>query len=260
MDLAGASVLITGASSGIGAALAVALDEHHPVLGLVGRDQDRLDHTASACPDASVHQWALDLGDLDDVDRLADEAWDALGGVDVLVNNAAMPKRRHLLALTDDEIEQVMRVNFHSPVRLARRLLPRMIERGRGLVVNVSSFGGRAGIANETAYSASKFALTGWSESARLDLWHEPVDVLLITPGAIDTAIWDRPGNDAPHFDVDKASAESVARDVIAAITDDGPFETYTPDLSGIVQFKFDDIDTFHAGTIAAVTATGDAS
>ncbi|MDH3705210.1 MAG: SDR family NAD(P)-dependent oxidoreductase, partial [Acidimicrobiia bacterium] len=150
---------------------------------------------------------------------------------------------------------EVLRVNFHSPVRLARRLLPRMIDRGRGLVINVSSFGGRAGIVNETAYSASKFALTGWTESARLDLWHDPVDVRLIAPGAIDTAIWDRPDNDRPHFDVDMASPESVARDIAAVIADDGPFEIYTPDLSSIVQFKFDDIDAFHTGTMAAVDA-----
>ena len=68
MDLAGASVLVTGASSGIGAALAVALDEHAPVLGLVGRDEDRLNRTAAACSTGTVHQWAMDLGDLDDVD------------------------------------------------------------------------------------------------------------------------------------------------------------------------------------------------
>ncbi|MDH3707432.1 MAG: SDR family NAD(P)-dependent oxidoreductase, partial [Acidimicrobiia bacterium] len=106
MDLTGASVLITGASSGIGAALATVLDAHQPTLGLVGRDEARLADTAARCTNATVHQWAMDLGDLAAVDRLADEAWQALGGIDVLVNNAAMPKRRHVLALTDDEIEE----------------------------------------------------------------------------------------------------------------------------------------------------------
>lgn len=253
MEVRGASVLITGASSGIGAALARALDGSGPRLGLVGRHQGRLDEVAACCTQSTVHSWSLDLGDLHQVDRLADEAWDELGTIDVVVNNAAMPKRRHVLALTDDEIEEVMRVNFLSPVRLARRLIPRMIEHGRGLVINVSSLGGRLGILNETAYSASKFALTGWTEAAALDLWHQPVDVRLITPGAIDTAIWQRPDNDAPHFVGEMASPESVAHDIIAAIENDGPFETYTPDLSGVVQFKFDDIEAFQAGTIEAL-------
>ena len=166
MSVQGRKVLVTGASSGIGAALARELDGRVARLGIVGRDEQRLQATADACSRSEIVQWAIDLGDLEATERLADEAWDTLGGVDVLVNNAAMPKRRHVLALSDAEIDEVMRVNFHSPVRLARRLLPRMIDCGRGLVINVSSFGGRAGIINESAYSASKFALTGWSESA----------------------------------------------------------------------------------------------
>lgn len=253
MELAGASFLITGASSGIGAALARALAGEAGRLGLVGRDATRLDAVAMDCAGTDTHTWVQDLGDLDGVDRLAHEAWERLEGVDVLVNNAAMPKRRHALTLTDAEIEEVMRVNFHSPVRLARRLLPRMIERGRGVVVNVSSLGGRLGILNETAYSASKFALTGWTEAAALDLWHEPVDVRLITPGAIDTAIWSRPDNDEAHFEMDMASPESVAADIVACLRGDGPFEVYTPDMSAVVQFKMDDIAAFHAGTIEAL-------
>ncbi|MGI9602350.1 MAG: SDR family NAD(P)-dependent oxidoreductase [Acidimicrobiales bacterium] len=254
MDLDGASVLVTGASSGIGAAVARALTTHRVGhLGLVGRDVDRLAAVAANCQGPTRQTWAMDLGDLAGVDRLAQEAWELLDGVDVLVNNAAMPKRRGVLALGDDEIEEVMRVNFHSPVRLARRLLPLMIERGRGTVVNVSSLGGRLGILNETAYSASKFALTGWTEAAALDLWDQPVDVRLITPGAIDTAIWHRPDNDAPHFEMDMASPESVADDIVASIVDDGPFEVYTPDMADIVAFKTADIEAFQAGTIEAL-------
>ncbi|MDH4170612.1 MAG: SDR family oxidoreductase [Acidimicrobiia bacterium] len=256
MDLDGASALITGGSSGIGAAVAravsrVGIDR----LGLVARDLPRLEAVAAQCAPAAVSVWSMDLGDLAAVDALADEAWEALDGIDVLVNNAAMPKRRGVLELRDHEIEEVMRVNYHSPVRLARRLLPRMIARGHGLVINVSSLGGRLGILNETAYSASKFALTGWTEAAALDLWHQPVEVRLITPGAIDTAIWHRPDNDDAHFAMELASAESVADDIVACIAADGPFEVYTPDLSAVVQFKTSDIEAFQVGTIEALEA-----
>src|SRR5690606_1485830 len=93
-----------------------------------------------------------------------------------------------------------LRTNFLSPVRITTGLLPLMLERGAGTIVNVSSLGGRLGILNESAYSASKFALTGWTEALALDLWDTPIRVRLITPGAIDTEIWDQPGNDPPGF------------------------------------------------------------
>ena len=112
MDVAGSSVLITGASAGIGEALADALATRGTRLGLVGRDGERLRAVADRCraQGIDVHEWQLDLGDLEAVDRLVVESWATLDGIDVLVNNAAMPKRRHVLALSDDEVEEVMRV------------------------------------------------------------------------------------------------------------------------------------------------------
>ena len=130
-------------------------------------------------------------------EALALQAWDDLGGLDVLVNNAAIPKRRTVQDISLDEVSETMRVNFESPVRMSLAILPSMLERDRGVIVNVSSFGGRVGILGEAAYCASKFALCGWSESMALDLWHTGVDVRLILPGAIATEIWDQPGNDA---------------------------------------------------------------
>ena len=107
------------------------------------------------------------------------------------------------------------------------------------------------GILNETAYSASKFALTGWTEAAAMDLWDQPVDVRLITPGAIDTAIWERPDNDPASFDIELEPPETVAAAIIGAI-ESGPFETYTPDMSAVVEFKMSDLDAFQAATVAA--------
>jgi short-subunit dehydrogenase len=237
------NVLVTGASSGIGAALAVALSNRGGTVGLVGRQQAKLDKVMAQCT-AACHGWAVDLGDLAVARALALEAWDRFGHLDVIVNNAAVPKRRAADALTADEVEATMRVNFLSPVEMTLAVLDRMLARGSGVIVNVSSFGGRAGILHEAAYCASKFALSGWSEALAMDLDGTGVRVRLITPGPIDTDIWDRPGEDPPVF-VPPLEPPSVVADAIIAAIEGDKFETYVPDLSSIVTMKHDDIDAY---------------
>jgi short-subunit dehydrogenase len=178
---------------------------------------------------------------------LAVGAWDALGGIDVLVNNAAVPKRRAVTALDPDQVEAVMEVNFFAPMRLTLAVLPCMLERGEGVVVNVSSVGGRIGIIHESAYCASKFALCGWSESMAVDLHGTGVSVKLIEPGPVDTEIWDQPDNDDPIYTGPKFSPEEVAVGIIAALGSDG-FEHYVPDMKAVVDLKNADIDTYIAG------------
>jgi short-subunit dehydrogenase len=252
MEVAGANVVVTGASSGIGAALAPVLAERGATVGIVARREDRLAAVLDACRrhQPACRMWVADLGDTDAADALAVEMDGALGGVDVLVNNAAIPKRRSAVDLTVDEVRETMTVNFESPVRMTLALLPRMLERDRGMIVNVASFGGRVGILGEAAYCASKFALAGWSEALQLDLWDTGVDVRLILPGAIATEIWDQPGNDPPLYDGPLEPAEDVAAGIVAAI-EGGGFEHYLPDMRGIVEMKTADIDGFLAGVIA---------
>jgi short-subunit dehydrogenase len=182
---AGKRVLITGASSGVGAALARRLSAQGAVVGLVARRHDRLAEVLADCRMVSPESqmWVADLADSAAVGALGVQAWDALGGIDVLVNNAAIPKRRAVTALDPAEVEAVMRVNFFAPVRLTLTVLPRMLEQGAGTIVNVSSVGGRLGIIHESAYCASKFALCGWSESMAVDLHGTGVAVKLIEPG-----------------------------------------------------------------------------
>jgi short-subunit dehydrogenase len=107
--------------------------------------------------------------------------------------------------------------------------------------------GGRLGIYHEAAYSASKFALCGWSEALAVDLWSTGVDVRLILPGAIDTEIWDQPDNEAALYDGPLEPPEVVADGIIAAIEGE-KFEHYLPDLKPVVEFKTGDIDTFMVG------------
>ena len=245
----GKRVLITGASSGIGAALARALAENGAVVGLIARRKDRLAEVLADCrrssPDSMM--WAADLADTAAVGPLALEAWDALGGIDVLVNNAAVPKRRVVTALDPAQVESVMAVNFFAPVRLTLAMLPRMREQGNGMIVNVSSVGGRLGIIHESAYCASKFALCGWSEAMAVDLHDTGITVKLIEPGPVDTEIWDHPDSDDPIYTGPKFSPQEVAVGIVAALGSEG-FEHYVPDMKAVVDLKNADIDTYIAG------------
>lgn len=244
--IAGSRVLITGASSGIGAATARLLASHGATLGLVGRRQDRLAEVLEDCraaaPDSRM--WVTDLADLDGAERLAHEAWATLGPLDAVINNAAIPKVRALEVLTAADVEDAMRVNFFSPVRITLAVLSRMLERRSGVIVNVSSVGGRLGISHEAAYSASKFALCGWSESLAVDLEGSGVHVRLIEPGPIATDIWDRPGEPRAVYDGPKEPPGLVAQGILDAITGDG-FEHYVPDLKAVVTGKDADIDGY---------------
>jgi short-subunit dehydrogenase len=251
----GRTFLVTGASSGIGAALARQLAARGAAaVGLVARREDRLREVLDDClPGApGSHMWVGDLDDPAWAESVARDAWARLRHVDVLVNNAAVPKRRSVTKLTTAEVEHVMRVNYFSPVRMTMALLPKMLERGEGAIVNVASMGGRLGIAHEAAYCASKFALTGWSESMAVDLHHTPIRVRLIQPGPIDTEIWDRPDNDPALFDIPKVPPEEVAEGIIASLASDR-FEHYLPDMKEIVTGKDANIDAFISGTASMI-------
>jgi short-subunit dehydrogenase len=132
-------------------------------------------------------------------------------------------------------------------VAITLAVLPRMLSRRSGTIVNISSLGGRLGIPTEAAYSGSKFALAGWSEALAMDLAGTGVHVKLVLPGAIDTEIWDQPGNDAPLYDGPKEPASVIARG-IAEVIDSGTFEHYLPDMKAVVEMKTSDIDTFMVG------------
>jgi NAD(P)-dependent dehydrogenase (short-subunit alcohol dehydrogenase family) len=262
--LEGAKILVTGASSGIGAALAPMLAAGGATVGVAARRTDRLSGVLDACREASAgdggadgaghRMWTVDLSDPDAAARLAVDAWDGLGGLDAVVNNAARPMRRPVQRLAMDVVEDVMRTNFFSPVALSLAVLPRMLERDRGLIVNVGSLAGRVGSPREAAYAASKFALHGWSEVMAVDLWATGVEVRLIVPGAIATEIWDQPDNDPSPYGGPFEPAETVAAAICESLVSDG-FERYVPDLKPVVEFKTSDIDAFMQGAVDYFTS-----
>ena len=260
-EASGRTVLVTGASSGIGAALARELAGRGDTLALVARRAERLDEVLADCRTTSPasQRWAVDLSDPVSAADLALEIWDHFGGLDVVVNTAAVPMRRDVARLTMREVERTMRINYLSPVAISLAVLPRMLERRSGTIVNVSSLGGRLGITAEAAYSGSKFALAGWSESAAIDLDGTGVKVKLILPGAIDTEIWDQPDNDAPLYDGPKEPPEAIAGALADAIDSDR-FEHYLPDMKAVIEAKTADIDAFMVGMRALTDQTGSAS
>jgi short-subunit dehydrogenase len=254
VEIPGAKILLTGASSGIGAALAPMLAERGATVGLVARRRERLEEVLGICRRfaPASRLWAADLGDLARAEAVAREAWEHFGGLDALVNNAAIPKRVPVPALTPAEIAHVMDVNFHSPVRMSLAILPDMIRRGSGLIVYVSSTGGRLGIVHEAAYCAAKFALCGWSEVMAIDLAGTGVEVKLVLPGPIETEIWEtRPGNVPAVYPGPFVPAAECAAAIVAAIEGPG-FEHYVPeriqgglDQKELVVGKTRDVDAF---------------
>jgi short-subunit dehydrogenase len=230
MKLEGSKILVTGASSGIGAALAPILAQRGATVGIVARRADRLEAVLEQCQQHSseARMWTVDLSDLAAAEKVALDAWDAFGALDAMVHNAAIPKRVHMSRLTLDDVDETMNVNFRSPVRMTLALLPQMLERKSGTIVWVSSMGGRIPIANESAYNAAKYAMCGFAEAMYLDIAGSGVDVKLVMPGPIDTEIWDIPGNEPALIDIEKVPAADCAAGIADAMADDG-FEYYVP-------------------------------
>ena len=215
------NVLVTGASSGIGAATARAFAARGDTVGICARREDRLAEVVADLPGGK--QWAVDLADLDGLAAFAARADDELGGIDVLVNNAGVPKRRRATTMTGADAEAVMTINYFSPVRLTLALLPRMIERGRGDIVNVSSMGVHLVAFGVGAYAASKAALELFTESLYVELPGTGVRAHLLVPGTTATEFsTPKDGNDPPlPPGPGTATAEEVAGAIVACIEND---------------------------------------
>jgi short-subunit dehydrogenase len=156
-------------------------------------------------------------------------ALEELGGVDVLVNNAGIPKRRHVTRLDMSTVEAVMNINFLSPVRLTLALLPSMLERGSGRIVNVSSVAATLSSPGESAYDASKAAVTAFSEAMAIDLWSSGIKVLVVYPGLVDTELFSLPDNDPV---VDPSMVPIPVSELVAGVfdaLDTGAVQVYVP-------------------------------
>jgi short-subunit dehydrogenase len=189
LDLTGARILVTGASSGIGADLARALAAAQARLVLAARSAAALDELAAELRAAGADVAAVptDVTDPDQRRRLLAETLRAFGGLDILVNNAGVGASGPFEDASEDRLRRVFEVNFFGAVELTRLALPHLARGRDPMIVNVSSVIGRRAVPGYVEYCASKFALSGWTEALRAELVLQGVHVLLVSPGLIDT-------------------------------------------------------------------------
>jgi short-subunit dehydrogenase len=220
------TAIVTGASRGIGISIARALATEGMDLLLVARSEPELVRVARELrgPDTRVAVAAIDLGAPGAAQRIADAAAAELGAVDVLVNNAAVELQRRFHTLDPVEIENVLRVNLITPIELSRLLLPQMLERGYGRIVNIASIAGRNGFPFTEAYAASKDGLIASGRVLRNDYRTAGVLASAVILGAVkDAGLGQRT---LDEFDLKASTAfmvtpERVARAVVRAIQKD---------------------------------------
>jgi short-subunit dehydrogenase len=207
------TVLVTGATGGIGQAIARALAARGASLILTGRRADRLDALAQEVGGRAL---VCDLAQREDVDRLAAEAVRA--EVDLLVANAALPASGLVTELSQREIDRMLDVNLRTPIMLARALMPGMISRRRGHLVFISSLSGKGASPASAVYSATKFGLRGFALGIREDLRPHGVGASVVLPGFIDTAGMFADTDVSLPRGVGTRSPQDVAAGVIRAI------------------------------------------
>src|SRR5438876_4991843 len=220
------NAILTGASHGIGPYIARALAARGTNLLLVARSEPELARLARELRtrDTKVAVAAIDLAGRQAAEQVAAAAAAELGTVDVLVNNAAVELQRRFHTLDTDEIETVIRVDLISPIALARLLLPAMLERGYGRIINISSIAGRVGFPFTEAYAASKDGLIAFSRVLRNDYRRAGVSASAIVLGAVKDAGIGQRTIDELELKTNTAfmvTPEKVARSVVRAIDKD---------------------------------------
>jgi uncharacterized protein len=211
MQISGSTVLLTGATGGIGHAIARELHARGASLVLTGRRTDVLEPLAAELDARAI---AVDLSQASEVDRLVAES----GEVDILVANAALPASGRLETYTQEQIDRALNVNLRAPIVLAHALLPAMTVRGCGHLLFVSSLQGKAGTPDSSLYCASKFGIRGFASGLRADLHASGVGVSTVFPGFIrDAGLFADSGVKLPPG-VGTRAPEDVARAVIRAI------------------------------------------
>jgi short-subunit dehydrogenase len=216
VELNGSRVLVTGATGGLGHAIARALHARGASLVLTGRRTEVLEGLVSELGDRAEAR-ALDLSDAGAVRGFCEE----VGQVDVLVANAGLPGTGRLEEYTPDQIDRVIDVNLRAPIQMTNALLPGMLERDRGHLVYISSMSGKVATARSSLYNGTKFGLRGFAYATREDLRDTGVGVTTVFPGFIsDAGMWADGGQTLPRG-IGMKSPEQVANAVIKGIEKD---------------------------------------
>jgi short-subunit dehydrogenase len=217
MRLDGRTVLLTGATGGLGRAIAAALAARGAVLVLSGRRAEDLAELAEAIPGAAHRPLVADLGVPGAVEGLVADA----GDVDALVANAGLGANARIDEFTAEETERILRVNLEAPILTARALAPSMRARGSGQVVFVSSLAAKAASAQNALYTATKAGLRGFALGLRQDLARDGVGVSVICPGFIRDAGMFADSGREPPMRLGTSTPDEVAAAVVTAIERD---------------------------------------
>lgn len=214
VQLSGARVLLTGATGGLGHAIARAMHAAGATLTLTGRRTDVLEPLAKELLAATI---AADLASAADVHRVMDEA----GRVDILIGNAALPGSGYVLDYTEEQIDQVLDVNLRAPIIMARHAALQMRERGSGQIVLIGSLSSKAASEQSAMYNATKFGLRGFAHGLRQDLHGTGVGVSIVLPGFVsDAGMFAKSGAQLQRG-IRTVTPQAVARGVLQAITRD---------------------------------------
>jgi short-subunit dehydrogenase len=222
-EIRGSRAIVTGASSGIGRALATELARQGASVVVVARREDRLRELAHSIESLGAKVAAV-VGDVTDADvrqRAIDVACAEFGGLDMLVNNAGVGAMGRFDLASPERLRRLMEVNFFSLVEMTRLALPILKQGRHPIVVNTSSILGHRGVPMSSEYCASKFAVQGFSESLRAELAHGGVDILVVSPGTTQTEFFDQvlEKTGEPKWPSHGAvSPEYVARRIVAAM------------------------------------------
>lgn len=187
----GKIALVTGAGRGIGKAISLRLAASGCRMVLTARSRDQLEDVRSEIT-AGGGQAASIVADLtrdEEIERVVEEAPRAFGPVDFLINNAGWGRRAPVIRAKREDIDQTLRLNLQAPMLLAKSLVPAMIEKRGGAVINIGSVSGKSGEAEGAAYSASKFGLIGFTQSLYEEVREHGIKVSVILPGFVDTPL-----------------------------------------------------------------------
>lgn len=197
MDLDGKNVVITGGSAGIGATMARSFAEQGARVLVAARSEDKLRAVAGRIVGDYI---VADLTNPDDVDSFVGNCLDTLGHIDVFVNNAGVETSESFATTSRDELRTVARLNFEATVLLTRDVLPHMLERGSGHIVQLSSVAGAIPFPGLAAYAGTKAGITNFTETLRIEIKGTGVDLTVVSPGPTQTEMWERLETDDRPF------------------------------------------------------------
>jgi NAD(P)-dependent dehydrogenase (short-subunit alcohol dehydrogenase family) len=217
-SLEGKVAVVTGAGRGIGKAISVSLAKAGCRVVLAARTREQIEAVQIEILSKGGDALAIptDLAVDEDIKRLVEESQAKWGAVDILINNAGWGKRAPVVGASLTDWDQTFRLNLRAPMVLAKALLPKMIAKREGAVINIGSVSGKTGEANGAAYSASKFGLIGFTQSLYEEVREHGIKVAVILPGFVDTPLI------PPNRQLDRSKmiqADDIAQTVLFVLT-----------------------------------------